>query len=247
MKLKDKVAVVTGAAGGIGSTFVKELDKENVDCVLIEKDEESVKRLISSLQGKNHSYFICDFRRTSEILRLVKKIKRAYKKIDLLINVAGIGVYKSIEDIRLSEWEDSLAINLTSPFLLIKKLIPLLNKSESPLVINVGSGAGIMPFTNRVAYCSSKYGLRGMTLTLAKEYEGRKLEFCLITLGSVMTNFGPLSIEDRKKGEKKGKSYFVPEWVAKKLVGIIKDNKREVEIVLFPSNYEEEVKISTWL
>jgi len=237
-----KIAVITGAAGGIGSAIVKQLDKEQVACVLVERDEASVKSLISSLQGKNHRYFVCDFRDTSKILDLARKIKKIYKKIDLLINVAGIGIYKSIEDIRLSEWEDCLAINLTAPLLLTKELIPVLNKSESPLVINIGSGAGIMPFKNRVAYCSSKYGLRGMTLTLAKEYEGRKLKFCLITLGSVMTDFGPGGIEARKKKQREGKKYLTSEWVAKKLIEIIKDDKRETEIVLFPSNYKEETK-----
>ncbi len=237
-----KIAVVTGAAGGIGSAIIKQLDKEQVACVLVERDEASVKNLISSLQGKNHKYFVCDFRNTSEILDLARKIKKTYKKIDLLINVAGIGIYKSIEDIRLSEWEDSLTINLTAPFLLTKELIPVLNKSESPLVINIGSGTGIMPFKNRVAYCSSKYGLRGMTLVLAKEYRGRKLKFCLITLGSVMTDFGPGGIKTRKKKQREGKKYFTSEWVAKKLIEIIKDDKRDTEIVLFPSDYEEKAK-----
>ncbi len=208
----------------------------------MERDEGSVKSLISSLQGKNHRYFVCDFRDTSKILDLARKIKKIYKKVDLLINVAGIGIYKSIEDIGLSEWEDCLAINLTAPFLLTKELIPVLNKSESPLVINIGSGAGIVPFANRVAYCSSKYGLRGMTLALAKEYEGRKLKFCLITLGSVMTDFGPGGIEVRKKKQREGKKYFTSEWVAKKLIEVIKDDKRETEIVLFPSNYKEETE-----
>lgn len=242
MKLKGKIAVVTGAAGGIGSTIVKQLDKEQVVCILVERDEASVKSLTSSLQGKNHRYFVCDFRDTSKILDLARKIKKTYKKIDLLINVAGIGIYKSIEDIGLSEWEDSLTINLTAPFLLTKELIPVLNKSESPLVINIGSGTGRMPFANRVAYCSSKYGLRGMTLTLAKEYEGKKLKFCLITLGSVMTNFGSGGIEARKKKQREGKKYLTSEWVAKKLIEIIEDDKRETEVVLFPSNYKEETE-----
>jgi len=240
MKLKGKIAVVTGAAGGIGITIVKELDKEGVDCVLIERDKKPVKSLVSSLQGKNHKYFICDLSDTSEILDLLKKIKKSYKTIDILFNIAGIGIYKSIEDVKLSEWENSLAINLTAPLLLTKGLVPLLNKSKDPLVINIGSGAGIMPFPNRIAYCSSKYGLRGMSLALSREYKNKKLKFCLITLGSVMTNFGPGGIKTRKKLQRKGKKYLTSEWVAKKLIDITKNDKRGDEIVLFPSDYEEE-------
>jgi short-subunit dehydrogenase len=143
---------------------------------------------------------------------------------------------KSLEDLSLEDFYYSQQLNVMVPFLLTKMVLDNLKKSDIGLVMNIGSGAGTMPFKNRSAYCASKYGLRGLSLSLSEEYEGRKPSFCLITLGSTMTTFGGKSIEVQKEKVKNGNAIFPIEWVANKLVEILKDEKRKDEIVVYPGN-----------
>ena len=151
--------------------------------------------------------------------------------------MAGIGVYKNLQDVSFKDWADSFSINVTAPFLLTKNLLPLLQKAKDSFVLNIGSGAGTMPMRGRSAYCATKFALRGWTLSLAEEFQGKDPRFCLITLGSTITNFSGMTIEEKKKEHAKGKAYFPVEWVANKLVEIIKDDKRVIETTLYPGDF----------
>lgn len=77
---------------------------------------------------------------------------------------------------------------------------------------------------------------------MAEEFKNTKTHFCLITLGSTLTSFGPMSLEEKKKEMDSGKAYFTPDWVAKKLIEIIKNDDREGEYTLYPGDYG----LETW-
>src|SRR3989344_7432712 len=124
MELRGKTAVITGAKGGLGSLLVRKLEDEGVVCISIDKEE-------------------CDFSSVKEVERLVEDLKLKFEKIDFLFNVAGVGIYKNISDLSIDEWLNSLTINLTAPFILIRGLLP-------ELVINFGSGMGVTPTPGRV-------------------------------------------------------------------------------------------------
>ena len=84
----------------------------------------------------------------------------------------------------------------------------------------------------------SEFALRGFTLSLSEEYKRiGNPKFCLITLGSTLTSFGPMNFGDKKEEMEKGKAYFTPNWVTQKLTEIIKDDKREIEYTLYPGEY----------
>ncbi len=236
MELKNKTIIITGASGGIGKALVKRLLKENAKLILIAKTNERLK----SFFGKNALIIKSNLSDRKQVLGLVNKIKKDFKEMHLLVNIAGIGIYKPIESVSHDDWDNSFAINVTAPFILVKELLPLLQKNSDSLVLNIGSGAGVIPMKNRSVYCSTKFALRGLTLSLAEEFKGRNPSFCLITLGSVLTDFGigkALSLEEKIEQHKKGAAYFTPEWVANKLVEIIKDKNRQSEEVLYPGDY----------
>ena len=237
MTLKDKIIVLTGATGGIGRELVEVLDKEGAQLVLVSRSEGELQNLIKNLSGKNHTYFVADLSDQEATIELGKKISQKFKTVDVLINAAGVGIYKPIEDLELKDWNNSLNINLTSQFLMIKSLLDNLKAAENSLVLSIGSGAGVIPMPGRSAYCVSKFAVRGLTLSLAKEFRGTKTDFCLITLGSTLTSFGPMSLKDKKLKMENGKAYLTPSWVAEKMVEIIKDDNREVEYKLYPGDY----------
>lgn len=233
MDLKNKTILITGSSGGIGKSLVTRLTHEDVKVLLISKSKNNLP------ENQNQKSYFCDLSKREEITRLINQIKKENTNIDVLVNIAGIGIYKPIEEVNYEEWDNSYAINVTAPFVLTKELLPLFNKQES-LVLNIGSGAGVIPMKNRLVYCSTKFALRGLTLSLVEEFKDKQPSFCLITLGSTLTPFGigqALTLEQKIKQHQEGAAYFTAEWVANKLVEIIKDKNRKSEIVLYPGDY----------
>ncbi len=238
MDLLNKVAIITGATGGIGSELVTKLDDEGAQLVLVSKNEAELQKLLQTLKNKTSRYYVCDFSNQNETERIAKEISSNFKSVDLLVNSAGVGIYKPIEDATLEDFNNSINIGLSSVFILTKELLASLSKSSEALILNIGSGAGVIPMSGRSIYCTTKFGLRGLTLSLAEEFRRvNNPKFCLITLGSTLTSFGPLSFEKKKEEMENGKAYFTPEWVGKKVVEIIKDSKRETEYTFYPGDY----------
>lgn len=238
MNLKGKTAVITGATGGLGTLLVKYLAKEEVECILVDKDIPDIE-LLKNFSEDNQPIFIrSDFSDASEIDLLIKEINSNSKNIDILFNLAGIGLYKKIENISQKDWNDSISVNLTAPFLLIQGLLDKLKMSHG-LVLNFGSGMGVVPRAGRTAYCASKFGLRGMSLSLSKELQPEGVDVVLLTLGSIMTNFGTGGLALRRELECKGKNYLDPDSVISEIIKICKSPNHLPEYVIYPEGYEE--------
>lgn len=238
MDLKGKIAVIAGATGEIGRELVKRLDEEGSKLILISKTESELQNLIKSLKNSDHSYYVCDFTNQVEMVKISKQISETYEKVDLLINASGIGIYESIEEAEIEDWNKSMDINVTSNLIFIKNLNRNLQNSENSLVLTIGSGAGVIPMAGRSVYCATKFALRGLILSLAEEFKRtKKPKFCLITLGSTLTSFGPMSMEEKVKESENGKAYFTVDWVGEKLLEIIKNDDRELEYKLYPGDY----------
>ncbi|OGK17233.1 hypothetical protein A2690_02190 [Candidatus Roizmanbacteria bacterium RIFCSPHIGHO2_01_FULL_39_12b] len=235
MNLQGKIIIIAGATGGIGEELSRRLHKECSYLILLGRREEKLKSLKSELRDKCE-YFVVDFKSKEGISNYILQLKGKYKSIDVLIHVAGIGAYKTFEETTRDDWDESFDINTKAPYFLTQGLLPIMNSNDS-LVLTVGSGAGVIPMRGRSLYCATKFALRGMTLSLAEEFKGFNPSFCLITLGSTLTEFGPMTLEEKKKESESGKAYFTPGWVAEKLVEIIKNENREVEYTLYPTDY----------
>jgi short-subunit dehydrogenase len=218
MDIKEKIVVVLGANGGIGSAIVKKLKKEGTICVPLTRDD-------------------VDLTDIKETMKISANIAKKYPRIDAFINAAGIGIYKGIGDISEEDLEKSLDINLIGPLFFIKGILPSMGEKDS-VIINIGSGMGKKPYgKEKLPYIISKFALRGMSLALAKDFDGKFPDFCLVNLGSVMTNFGTGGIAKRLALQKKGKLYFTPEWVAERIIYIIKDKDRQTEYTFYPKDY----------
>lgn len=233
-----KRAVITGASKGIGHALAQSLvETGEWQLILVARSETELKNFVEE-HGDAHTYIVADFTKEEDVDRVVSSVKERFESLDLLANVAGIGVYKTLEEVERQAWHDSLAVNVTTPFLLTQGLMALLKKVENSLVLSIGSGAGCMPMPGRSVYCSTKFALRGVMLSLSEEMAGRSPDISLITLGSTMTDFGPLSLEEKETQELQGKTYLTINTVVKKLMEIITNPERESEYTLYPSAYE---------
>jgi uncharacterized protein len=238
MEINGKTVVITGATGGIGKELAKVFAKEGAKLILIARTHEKLEWLLEELEGEGHIIFDTDFTQTDKIDELAGRIAETTEKIDILINAAGVGVYNNVEDVSRKEWEDSISINVTAPFYLTKALLPKLKNSEKSVVVNIGSGMGKIPTACRSVYCTTKFALRGMTMSLAEEFKATNVNFIHIALGSTLTDFGPMSLQEKEEENLKGKTYLTPGWVAKRFVEIVKLDKYEEEIELYPTVYK---------
>ncbi len=112
MNLDGKTVVITGATGGIGKILVKLLDSAGAKTILVSRNENDLHDLQSSLSNKESAYFSCDLSNQSDTVKTAELIASKYPQIDILINCAGIGIYKPIEDATLNDFNDSINIGL---------------------------------------------------------------------------------------------------------------------------------------
>ncbi|MFH2019024.1 MAG: SDR family oxidoreductase [bacterium] len=242
MNLSKKTVLITGASRGIGKVLATSLAGEWAELILVARSLPHLRALAKTLPGK-HTLIAADLSTNQGLAKVIRLVKRKHKSLDILINNAGIGHYKPFTTIGKKDWDSSYHLNVTTPFFLSQALLPLLQKAENSAVINIGSCSALQAKATRSLYNSTKAALRTSTLCLAAEYKGKSPDFCVITLDSTFTSFGPLTIEQKAEKTKKGKTYLQPEWVAKQILEIIKSEYRDQEYVLSPQCYEE---CGTW-
>jgi short-subunit dehydrogenase len=215
-----KNAVVVGATGGIGSKLVVALKNNQYNVLGVSRNSD----------------IKCDLTDYKDISKATQEIKSRLSSIDLLIIAAGIGIYKNIVDTTDQDIQQTFMVNTIAPATFIRELAPFMSDKKS-LVLSLGSGAGVIPMRGRSIYCSSKYALRGLHLSLNEEYKDKSPNFCLITLGSTLTNFGPMTVEEKQKEFENGRAYFPVDFVVEKLIEIINDPNRANEITLYPGDH----------
>ena len=225
MNLKDKTIVITGATGGIGSVLSQKLKDLGARVITVGRDQSKEATYHADLSDRNS--------RTE----LIHNIRQDYEKIDILINNAGIGYYDLLPEIEENEWYQSYELNVHTPLILTKGLLPLLEKSSQSLVMNIGSVAGYTPKAGRTTYNSTKYALRGATLCLASEYMDKNPSFTYIALDSTLTPFGPWSLEQKMAKSENGKIYLTTDWVSSELTKIIQEANWMPEYTLSETDY----------
>ncbi len=171
-ELGGKVAIITGGGRGIGRGIAKRLAEAGAEIVIADIDISKAKKTAEDLarKGKNSLAIQADISRERAVNFLVKKSLDKFKKVDILINNAGIMFRTRLQHLSLEEWEKTLRVNLTGPFLLIKALLPVMKKNGHGRIINISSSAGRSVSTLGGAhYTASKAGLLGLTRAAAKE------------------------------------------------------------------------------
>jgi len=244
MNLKGKIAVVVGATGGIGREISKALAKEGPELLLVARKQDTLDVLKGEIEekGGKAQTFVADLTNEESVTKLAEFVNKFYGRVDILFNTAGIGVYKKFPEVTYEDWRLQMAVNVDAVFLVIQKLLPGLLKSEKAYVFSMGSGMGKIAVSGRSPYCTSKFALRGLMQSLAKEYAKTHIHFVLLTLGSVMTPFGPLSLDDKQEKAKKGKVYLDPSWLAGHIVNKLNNETFEPETPIYPKHYFEESK-----
>ncbi|MGX9354093.1 SDR family NAD(P)-dependent oxidoreductase [Roseobacteraceae bacterium S113] len=171
MMLKDKIALVTGARGGIGRAIVARFLKEGATVFAADLTPEgSLAR-----HDDDGSHFIkLDVTSEADAIAAMAHVRASHGKLDILVNAAGIEIEKTIEDTTLEEWNQSFAVNVTGTFLTSKYALPLLREAAtagaSASLINFGSYDGFIADPGLAAYCASKGAVHALTRAMACDH-----------------------------------------------------------------------------
>ena len=170
--LKNKVAVVTGGAGGIGSAICKRLAEAGVHVIITYNNNEArAEQLLKELPEGNHSIFYAPVNDSEALNQLALFIELKYEKLDILVNNAGITTPVAHDDLDglTDEWIDNIfTTNVRGSFAMIRACKELLLKSGDGMVVNISSVAGVTGIGSNVAYCASKAAIDSMTRSLAR-------------------------------------------------------------------------------
>jgi NAD(P)-dependent dehydrogenase (short-subunit alcohol dehydrogenase family) len=206
-RLKDKVAIITGGGYGIGKAIAKAFVQEGATVVIaattLLKLQETAKEL--QAMGGRAMTIQTDIRDEHQIKRMVDETLRAFGKIDVLVNNSGIGGPTcNVVDMKLEEWNNILAIDLTGSMLCAREVLKYMIPRKSGVIINLGaeggrSGDGRSGYPMRAAYCCSKMGVIGLTETLAQEVGEYNIRVNCISAAAVKGDRFIRVIEGRAK------------------------------------------------
>lgn len=189
MKLKGKVAIVTGSGQGIGREIALTLAKEGAKVVvtdLTDKIHDIVKEIAAL--GSEALAIKVDVSRKNDTEEMAKKTLEKFGRIDILVNNAGIFPFKSFVEMKEEDWDKVLAVNLKGTFLCTKAVLPAMINQKYGKIVSISSIAGtVVGFSNLVHYCASKGGIVGFTKGLALELAQYGINVNAIAPGAIET------------------------------------------------------------
>lgn len=183
----ERTVLVTGAARGIGRSICLELAERGY--TIAANDLQAPEETLDSLRdaGAKAISIPGDVSDEDSVRDMVAAVMSEFGQIDVLVNNAGISTIVPAEEITLADWNRTLAVNLTGPFLLCREFGKVMLEQGSGSIVNISSVSGLLGVGDRAAYNASKHGLVGMTRTLAAEWGGRGVRVNAVCPGWVKT------------------------------------------------------------
>jgi 3-oxoacyl-[acyl-carrier protein] reductase len=224
--LAGMVAVITGAGSGVGRAVAMGLAAAGGTPVLVGRTREPLWETAAVVAGMGGQSLVrpADVTDEAAVQAVFAQAADELEGIDAPILAAGVGRYGPIESYLLADWNQTLATNLTGPFLCARAAIPHLRKNGGGAIVAVSSGAGKQGYPQLGAYSASKFGLMGFMQGLAGEVADDGIKVCTVVPGSILTPFGGRSVAEKREemAGDPGRKYLYPEDVAEAILFLLR-------------------------
>ena len=202
MRLKNQVALITGAARGIGKAIAARLAREGASVAIVDIDGEQARKTASELESESlrAASYTCNVADPGEVDEVVKKVAGELGRIDILVNNAGITRDSLLMRMKPEEWDLVLAVNLKGAFNFIRSACRQMMKQRAGAIVNVSSVVGLMGNAGQANYSASKAGLLGLTKSAAKEFAPRGIRVNAVAPGYIETEMTTALPEEVKEG-----------------------------------------------
>jgi 3-oxoacyl-[acyl-carrier protein] reductase len=180
MRLKDKIAIVTGAGSGMGEAIAHTYAREGAKVAVLDVNEQAANKVASAI-GAAAFAVACDVTDRADIARAVEMTEKKFGVTDILVNNAGVAhVNKPLMEIDEREYDRVFDVNVKGVFMFIQSVVPAMRKKGGGVIVNIGSTAGLRPRPGLSAYNATKGAVHNLTKTLAVELAPDKIRVCAI-------------------------------------------------------------------
>ncbi len=189
-RVENKVAIITGAARGIGRAGAILLAKEGAKVAITDILDDEGKKVVEEIRGSSGiaKYYHLDVSNEKEVKRVFEEIVKDFGKIDILVNNAGIFPFIPFAEMKAEDWDKVINVNLKGVFLCTKEVVPVMINQKYGKIINISSIAGsVIGFDQLTHYCASKAGMVGFTRALALELAPYGISVNAIAPGPIET------------------------------------------------------------
>src|SRR5215470_8238576 len=210
MQLNGKVALITGAGRGIGKPIAIGFAREGADIVAMSRTLAQVDETAREVKalGRRALAIVADVSRLNDVRSMAKQVQHSFGGLDVLVNNAALRMNQSgkkdsytipFTELTIEDWDNAINVNLRGPFLCIRELLPLIRKKGGGSIINISAGGGKRGMAGRVPYCASKFGLEGLTQSLAAELKPFNIAVNSLSPGAISILTDREKIEELKK------------------------------------------------
>ncbi len=188
-KLTGKKVVVAGATGGIGRQLVKMLHQSGAEVFVTGRNQSKLEALVSEIGLRSTHALALDIADETAMQQLGAKVAQEMGTPDILVNLAGVGIIKSMDNLSLAEFNQSIQTNLVGAFLFVKTFLAPMKENKKGLIVNVPGVLGKVPMAGAAAYSASKYGIVGMMQSIREELKRTEIRITNLFLGGVDSPF----------------------------------------------------------
>lgn len=215
--LSNKRAVVTGGSRGIGLAVAKSLLSEGAQILICGRDDASLNEASRDLSHPGHVFTrAADVSKPEDVASLFDAVDKQLGGLDILINNAGVGVFRAAGELTVEEWNRVIGVNLSGTFYCTRLAVERMQQSGGGSILNISSLAGRNPFAGGSAYNASKFGLNGFSEAAMLDHRADNIRISYIMPGSVDTEFGGHKSTERSSWK------IAPEDIAEIVLGILR-------------------------
>lgn len=200
MRLKEKVALVTGAGAGIGKAIAETFAKQGAKVVVNDLNSDTARAVADGINkgGGTAAFVQADVSKESDAAKIVKFAVETYGRLDILVNNAGIELIKPTHELTEQDWDAVMNVNLKGCFLVSKHGVIQMLAQGSGSIINMASAAGLIGFPLLGSYCATKGGVVQLTKTMALEYRAANIRVNAICPSLIKTDLGDRFVDSYK-------------------------------------------------